>query len=216
MSDFVAGVLAVLVGLVFCYQGCLALRIAITVWGGFVGFALGASIGGDDQGILGTGLSWVLGFALALLFAALAYLYYEVSIALAMASIGFVLGTSLLVALGITWSGIVVLSGLALGIALAFVALLGDLPTVLLIVLSSMAGASVIVAGIMLLSGAVDSGDITRSSQITDELHDDWYWYVIYLALAISGIVVQLRSKARRAATMRDAWAQPTQPGPTA
>jgi hypothetical protein len=213
VSDFIAGVLAILVGLVFCYQGYLALRIAITVWGGFVGFALGASIGRDDQGILGTALSWILGLVLALVFAALAYLYYEVSIALAVASIGFLLGTSLLVALGVTWSWFIVLAGLALGIALAVVALLGDLPTVLLIVLSSMAGASVIVAGVMLLSGALDSDDITRSSQITDELHDDWYWYVMYLGLAISGIVVQLRSKERRAATMREAWApQTTQP----
>ena len=207
MSDFIAGVLAILVGLVFCYQGYLALRIVIAVWGGFVGFALGASIGRDDQGILGTALSWILGLVLALAFAALAYLFYEVSIALAMASIGFVLGTSLLVALGVDWSWLIVLSGLALGIALAFVALVGELPTVLLIVLSAMAGASVIVAGVMLLSGALDSDDITRSSQITDELHDDWYWYVMYLGLAISGIVVQLRDKSRRAATMREAWA---------
>jgi predicted outer membrane lipoprotein len=207
VSDFIAGVLAVLVGLVFCYQGYLALRIVIAVWGGFVGFALGASVGRDDQGILGTALSWILGLVLALAFAALAYLFYEVSIALAMASIGFVLGTSLLVALGVNWSWLIVLSGMALGIALAFVALVGELPTVLLIVLSAMAGASVIVAGVMLLSGALDSDDITRSSQITDELHDDWYWYVMYLALAISGIIVQLRDKSRRDATMREVWA---------
>jgi predicted outer membrane lipoprotein len=216
VSDFIAGVLAVLVGLVFCYQGYLALRIAIAVWGGFVGFALGASIGRDDQGILGTAFSWILGLVLALVFAGLAYLYYEVSIALAMGSIGFVLGTSLLVALGVTWSWVIVLSGLALGIALAFVAIAGDLPTVLLIVLSAMAGASVIVAGVMLLTGALGSDDITRSAQITDELHDDWYWYPMYIALAISGVVVQLRASARRAATMREAWAQPTQTAPAA
>jgi hypothetical protein len=210
VSDFIAGVLAVLVGLVFCYQGYIALRVAIAVWGGFVGFALGASIGADDQGILGTALSWILALVLAVVFAALAYLYYAVSIALAMGSIGFVLGSSLLVAVGVTWSWLIVLSGLALGIVLAFVAIAGDLPTVLLIILSALAGASVIVAGIMLLTGALGSDDITRSAQITDELHDDWYWYPMYLVLAISGIVVQLRSSERRAATMRDAWAQPT------
>jgi hypothetical protein len=212
VSDFIAGVLAVLVGLVFCYQGYLALRVAIAVWGGFVGFALGASIGGDDQGILGTAFSWILGLVLALAFAALAYLYYAVSIALAMGSIGFVLGTSLLVALGVTWSWLIVLSGLALGVVLAFVAIAGDLPTVLLIVLSALAGASVIVAGVMLLTGALGSEDITRSAQITEELNDDWYWYPMDLVLAISGIVVQLRDSSRRAATMREAWAQPTQP----
>ena len=47
-----------------------------------------------------------------------------------------------LVALGVTWSWLIVLSGLALGIVLAMVAIAGNLPGILLVVLSAMAGAS--------------------------------------------------------------------------
>jgi hypothetical protein len=206
MSDVIAGVLAIVVGIVFCYQGYIAMRIAIAVWGAFVGFGLGASIGGDADGILSTAWSWGLGVILAVVFAALAYLYYEVSIALAMGSIGFVLGASVLVAFGVTWSWLIVLSGLALGIVLAFLAIVGDLPTMLLIILSAMAGASAITAGIMLFTGQLDSDQITRSAAITDELHGHWYWYVIWGAAAISGLIVQLQSSAQRAATVRDTW----------
>lgn len=206
MSDWVAGILAIVVGIVFCFQGYLAMRIVISVWGALVGLALGASIGADDGGLLSTGLSWILGLAFALLFAAIAYLYYEVSIAIAMGSIGFTLGASLLVALGVTWSWLIVLAGLALGIVLAIVAIAGDLPTVLLVVLSAMAGSSAIVAGLMLLTGVLDTELITRSGAITEELDDDWYWYVLWLGLAVAGMVTQFVSSKRRAATVREAW----------
>jgi hypothetical protein len=209
MSDWVAGLLAIVVGFVFCFQGFIAMRIVIAIWGALAGFALGASLGGDDAGFLGNTLSWILAIGLALLFAAVAYLYYAVSIALAMGSIGFVLGTSALVALGVSWSWLIVLSGLALGVALAVVAIVGDLPLLVLVILSATAGASAIVGGIMLLTGALDTEQITRSAAITEELNDDWYWYVIWLVAAVAGFVSQIRLADRMTATMRDAWDAP-------
>ena len=206
MSAWVAGLLAIVVGFVFCYQGFIAMRFVIAIWGAFAGFALGASLGGGETGILGNTLSWVLAIVLALLFAAVASLYYAVSIALMMGWIGFTLGASLLVALGVSWSWLIVLSGLALGIALAFVAIIGDLPLVVLVVLSAAAGASAIVGGIMLLTGALDTEQITRSAAITEQLNDDWYWYAIWLVAAITGIVAQLRLADRMSATMRENW----------
>lgn len=206
MSDWVAGLLAIGIGAVFCFQGYVAMRIMIALWGGLVGFALGSGIGADDGGILSNTLSWVLAIVLAVLFAAIAYLYYAVSIAIAMGSIGFTLGASVLVAFGVTWSWLIVLSGLALGIVLAFVAIAGNLPGILLVVLSAMAGASAIVGGIMLLTGVLDTEQITTSAAITDELNDDWYWYVIWAAAAAAGMLVQIVSSEQRAATMREAW----------
>ncbi len=206
MSDWLAGLLAIGIGAIFCFRGYIALRVVIAAWGALVGFALGASIGGDDSGILTNAFSWILGIVLAVLFALVAYLYSAVSIALAMGSIGFMLGTSLIVALGITWSWLIVLSGLALGIALAIIAIVGDLPTILLVVLSAAAGASAITGGIMLLVGTLGTDDITRSAIITEELNDDWYWYVIWIAVAVGGIVAQVRYGDRMDAQMRAAW----------
>jgi hypothetical protein len=212
MSDFIAGLIALLVGAVFCFQGWIAMRIVIAIWGGLAGFALGASIGADDGGILANTLSWILAIVLCLLFAAIAYIYYAVSVALAMGSIGFTLGASALVALGVTWSWLIVLSGLALGIVLAFIAIAGDLPMLLLIVLSAAAGASAIVAGLMLLTGALDTDQITRSAAVTEELNDDWYWYAIWIVAAVAGAVMQVRLADRMTGTMREAWDAPRAP----
>lgn len=210
MSDWVAGLLALVVGAVFCFRGYLAMRLMIAVWGALVGFALGASIGADDDGILASALSWILAIVLAVVLAVVAYLFYAVSIAIGMGAIGFTLAVSLLVALGIDWSWLLVLVGLAAGLALAGIAIVADLPGVLLVVLSATAGASTIVTGLMLLTGVLDTEQITRSATVTEELDDDWYWYVIWALAAVAGMIVQLRDVDRRAATMREAWRAPS------
>lgn len=208
MSDWVAGLLAIGIGAVFCFRGFLAMRFVIAVWGALVGFTLGASLGGGDSGILATGLSWILAIVLAVLFALIAYLYYAVSIAIAMGSIGFTIGASIVVALGISWSWLIVLAGLALGVTLAIIAIAGDLPTMLLVLLSALAGASAITGGIMLLTGALDTEQISRSAAATESLNDDWYWYVIWIGLTIGGIIVQISEAARLTGSMREAWDQ--------
>ncbi|MFP5489074.1 MAG: DUF4203 domain-containing protein, partial [Acidimicrobiia bacterium] len=202
--------LALGIGAVFCFRGYLAMRLMITLWGALAGFALGASIGADDGGVLSGALSWILAIVIGLVFALVAYLYYEVSVAIAMGSIGFTLGASVLVALGVTWNWVIVLVGLALGVVLAIVAIVGDLPGIILVVLSALAGASAIVAGIMLLTDVLDTEQITRSGALTEELNDDWYWYVIWAVAAAAGLLVQMRTREREMETMRQAWTTPT------
>ena len=208
MQDIIIGLLAIFIGAVFCFRGYLAMRMVIPLWGAFAGFALGAGLiaASSDDGFLRTGLSWVVGFGVALLFGLIAYLYYEVAVLLAMGSVGFVLGTSAMVALGIDWSWLIILVGVLAGTVLAFVAIVADLPMMLLIVLTALAGASAVVTGAMLLFGAVETADFTQSS-ITSELDDDWWWYVSYLVLAVAGLVAQFQSIASIRSSMREDWA---------
>jgi hypothetical protein len=205
MNDIVVGLLAILTGAVFCFRGYLAMRLVIPLWGAFAGFMLGAGIVSGSDGFLGSALGWIVGIVLAVVFGLLAYLYYEVAVVIGMLAIGFALGTSLMVALGVTWSWVIVLFGVALAVVLAFVALVGDLPMALLTVLTAMAGASAIVAGLMLIFGVTDVGDFD-SARTTTALADDWWWYAIYLALAIGGMIAQFLDVERRRDTLRSAW----------
>jgi Domain of unknown function (DUF4203) len=207
VQDIVIGLLAILIGAVFCFRGYLAMRLVIPLWGAFAGFILGAGLiaASSDDGFLRTGLAWIVGVAIGLLFGLVAYLYYEVAVLLAMGSIGFVLGTSAMVALGISWSWVIILVGVLSGSALAFVAIVADLPMVLLVVLTAMAGASAMVAGGMLLFGAVDSSQFTQAS-ITESLDDDWWWYVSYIVLAVAGLVAQLQTVNSIRSSMRADW----------
>jgi hypothetical protein len=203
--DVVIGVLAVAIGALFCFRGYLAMRIIIPIWGAFVGFMLGAGIAAsiENQGFLTTVLGWILGLVLAIVIAALAYLYYEVSVAIVLGGIGFVLGTGLMAALGVTWSWVVVPVGVAVGLVLAVIAILADLPAILLVVLTALGGAATIVGGVMLLVGTVDLDELDRET--TERLDLGGWWYALQIGLAIAGIVAQSRDAARRQ-RLEQAW----------
>jgi hypothetical protein len=212
MNDFVVGVIALLTGAVFCFRGYLAMRLVIPLWGAFAGFMAGAGLVSGDAGFLGNALGWLVGFGLAIVFGLIAYLYYEVSVVIGMMGIGFVLGTSLMVALGVNWSWLIVLSGVVMAVALAFVAIAGDVPMVLLTVLTALAGASVIVAALMLFVGTFDAEDFSIG-KTTEYVADDWWWFVIYGGLVVGGIIAQFTDVDRRRESLRQAWS--TGIGPT-
>ncbi|MGF7124944.1 DUF4203 domain-containing protein [Rhodococcus sp. TAF43] len=212
MSDIVIGILAIAVGAVFCFSGTAAMRFVIALWGAFAGLNLGAglvsAITGD--GYFATALGWIVGILVALLFAVLAYLYYAVAVTLAMASVGFALGTAAMVAVGVTWNWVVVLVGVILGVALAVLTLAVDLPAVLLVVVSVLGGAVAMVGGVMLLAGAVDTADFDHAS-LTTTISDDWWWYAMYVALVVAGVVAQSRMLGRER-SLRDQWRHTSAP----
>ncbi|MBM7366547.1 TM7S3/TM198-like domain-containing protein [Gordonia hydrophobica] len=194
MPSILIGLLAIVIGALFCFRGVVAMRVVIAIWGAFVGFNLGAGIVSalTGDGYLSTALGWIIGIVGALLFAFIAYLYYAVAVTLAMASIGFALGTALMVALGVTWNWVVILVGVIVGILLAVAAIMLNLPALLLIVFSALGGSTAIVGGVMLLVGTIETSDFTRAA-ITSTIGDDWWWYLAYVALVIAGIVAQAR-----------------------
>ena len=207
MQDIALGLLAVLVGVLLCFGGALFMRFVISVWGAFAGFNVGAGLvaGIGDERFLGSVLAWVVGLVFALVFALFAYLYYAIGVVIAMASIGFALGAGLIVALGMDWSWLVILAGVVVGIVFAAAAVLSDLPALLLVLFSSIAGASVVTAGVMLLAGAMDSADLTDNA-FASRVEDEWYWYALFLVLAVAGAVAQLQDAAVRRRGIRDGW----------
>lgn len=208
MTDVLLGVVAIAIGAAFAFRGYLAMRLVIPLWGALTGFFVGAGLVAafTDGGFLATTTGLLVGVATSLLFAVLAYVYYEVSVVLSMAAIGWVLGTALLTAMGITWSWVVVLGGVAAGILLAFFAIAADLPMTLLTVLTALGGATVVTAGVMLLVGTLDVEDL-GSGATTTTMEDSLLWTLLYLGVAIAGIVVQLRDTNRRRGGLRSSWA---------
>lgn len=197
MSDEVLGILAIIVGVIFCFGGYWVLRYVIALWGAFAGFGIGAGLVAtiNNQVFLANALGWVVGLVLALVFAVFAYLYYAVAVILSMGSIGFALGSALATALGASDGWLVILVGLVLGIVVALLALAFNLPMMLLVFLSAAGGATVVVAGAMLITGALDRTDLTTA---TTAVRSEWWWYAVYLALFVAGLVTQARRTAVR------------------
>jgi len=208
VEDIVIGGLAVVVGLLLCFAGYAALRAVIAVWGAFAGFLLGAGLVSNftGEGFLGTVLGWSVGLAVAVVFGLIAYLYYAVSVVIGMAAIGFSLGSTLMVALGVSWTWVIVLVGVVVGMLLAMLAIVGDMPMLLLAILGAFAGSSVTMGGLLLLTGVLDRGDLV-TPETTATLELAWWWTAAYLALAVVGLVAQLRSVEARRGTLRDGWA---------
>lgn len=207
MQDTLIGIILIALGILFCFRGYAALRIIIPLWGAFAGFILGAGLvsGADGGGFLRTGLAWFVGILVGLVFGLLAYLYYEVSIVLAMGANGFTLGTSLVVALGAEWSWVIVLGGVVFAVLLALLAIVGNLPGVILLVLGALGGSAAIVAGAMLLADVIDTENM-NSATVTQEMDASWLWTALFVGLAILGIVSQLRDVENFRESLRDTW----------
>jgi hypothetical protein len=204
MTDILLGILAVLMGAFLCAGGQWLLKVLIPIWGAFAGFVFGAGLvaGFSEEHFLGTVLGWVLGLVFALVFGLLAYLYYAVGVVLMTAAIGFSLGTGMVAALGIDWNWVAVVSGTILGALFGLMAVLADVPTLILIALTALAGALLMVAGFMLITGVVDSADLTRSTT-TSQVQDDWWWWVTFVVLALGGGFIQASNVAAVRGSMR-------------
>lgn len=207
MSEIVVGVVLVAVGLLLCFRGYAALRIAIAAWGAVVGFSVGAGAVAvaTGQTVLASPLAWLAGGAVAVAFGIVAYAFYAVSVVIGMGGIGFTLGTTAMVAIGVSWSWLIAAAGLGLAVALAVLAIVKDLPMVVLAVLGAFAGASAALAGLFILTGDLTIGALGQA-RTTGVLAPAGGWWIAYLALAAAGIIVQLRERAARSGSLRAAW----------
>jgi hypothetical protein len=207
MADIILGLLAIIAGGAMLVAGQLVLRLVIPIWGFFAGFAFGAGIVAKaaDEHFLGTVLGWVLGLVFAVIFAVLAYLYYYVAIVLAMGAAGFAIGSGFIIAIGIDWSWVAVLVGLAVGLAVGLVSVLTNVPMIMLVFIGSIAGAVGVTGGLMLLVGSLNSADFSRGD-FTDTVSNSFFWWLLLLVLAVGGIFVQLRQRAMMRQSVREVW----------
>lgn len=209
MDDVLVGILAAVVGLLVAFVGYRALRTMIALLGALTGFGVGGAIaaGFPIAGGFGTVVTWIVALATALLFGWLAYAFYQVAVLLGLASIGFSIGAGLMVALGFRGDWLVWLVGAFVALVLVVIGLIGDLPAVLLIMLTGLAGANLAITGAMLLAGAVDLTELNAGG--ADPV--GWWWAAAAIVLAVIAIVSQLRSLNRsRAAAMQAQWAART------
>jgi hypothetical protein len=207
MKDIIVGLLAVAAGLMFCFRGYLLMRIVIPVWGFFVGFALGGAIISaiTDRAFLGTVLGWIIGVVIGVVFAFIAYTYYAVAVVLTMGTVGYLLGSTLMVALDIRWNWLVIAVGVVVGFVLALGAVLIDLPTVVLTVVTALSGATATIGGVMLIVNRLDLADLGDDA-ITSQINASWGWWLAYLVLALAGVFAQVQATENVRASVRSTW----------
>ncbi len=192
-----ASLFAVLLGLAFCFAGYRVFLILLPVWGFFAGLWLGAEatmliFGG---GFLATTTGLVAGFIVGLIFALLSYLFYIVGVALVAAGFGWALGAGFMAALGFGSDFLVAIVALVVAVVLAGLTFVFNLQKYVIIAITAIGGANAIMLSALLLLGRVSLDSLKGAGNaIGPILQDSWFWLIVWLVVAIAGIVVQIRA----------------------
>jgi hypothetical protein len=185
--------IALLVGLAICFNGYRWFLILLPIWGFFWGFALGAQALQAVFGIgfLATVTSWVLGFIVGAVFAVLSYLFYLVAVALMAGSLGYGLGLGIMGLIGFDFGLITWLVAIGLAIVVAAVTIYFNLYKYVIIVTTAIGGAGTVVITLMFGYAGLTLANLAQNP-IRFALQGSPLWTILFLVLAVLGIVSQL------------------------
>ena len=214
LDGLLVGILAIAIGLAFCFWGFRVFLILLPIWGFFAGFLLGANgvtyLLGDA--FLATTLGWVIGFLLGLLFAVLSYLYYWVAVILLGGALGYQLTLGLLHWIGFEADGLIAfVLAIVGGVIFAVGFFLLQMPAVIVIVATAISGAGATIAGVAIALGLIPlaslNGGIFGSYSVSDM---GWLGIIGAIALAFAGAIYQTRTIADMAARIsQDSYMNP-------
>jgi hypothetical protein len=198
LEGLLVGALAILVGLAFAFVGYRFFLVLLPIWGFVVGFALTANAiaGLLNEGFLVTILGWIAGFFVGLVFAVLSYFFWYVAVIVLAGTVGYALGASILAALGIDSGFLIFLAGLAVGVVFFIGAIVLAVPKWAIVVLTAIGGAGAIVVGAALAIGRFPVSGLSEGGIVGAAIGDSVLWALAWAALAVAGVVVQLRSSA--------------------
>jgi hypothetical protein len=190
-------ILAVVIGLAFCFGGWRFFLLLLPIWGFVVGFGLGTEMMRNlfGDGTFATVTSWIVGLVIAVVFAVLSYLYYYAAIAILGGTVGYALGASAWGIIGNEQGVIAFVIGLAVGVVFAIAILALNVPRYLVIVLTGLGGAAVILEGWFLLIGKIPTENTTWFS-VGALIKDSWFYLIVWALIAAAGILAQMRAPA--------------------
>jgi Domain of unknown function (DUF4203) len=194
----ISSIIAMFFGFIVGFGGYRFFLILLPIWGFFYGFGFGAH---SVQALLGeaflaTVTSWVVGFVLGAVFAALSYLFYFFGVALIAGSLGYALGASVMMALGMDFGFIPWLVGVIVGVVFAIGAIVLNIQKWVVIVASSLLGAGIIVGTFLFMFGGLPSAQLVQNP-VRYVLQNSPFWFFAFIVLAILGIIAQYETTRR-------------------
>jgi len=190
--------IALLFGLAVTFGGYRLFMLLLPIWGFVFGLALGAQ---TVQAIFGVGFlstvtSWVVGFIVGGVFAVLSYLFYIFAVALIAGSLGYSLGTGLMLLIGLEMNLITWLIGIVVAIALIVVTLRFNLAKWLIIIGTAFLGAGVIVGTFLAMFGGLPAEEVV-ANPVKAAMQNSPFWMITFIILGIIGLVVQIGANRR-------------------
>jgi hypothetical protein len=154
----VLGVAGIVLGTAVAAYGTRVFYLLLPVWGAVVGFLVGAELVSAVFGdrLFATLLGWIVGIGLGVMLAVVAGLAFRIAVVILALSVGYWVGSGLLVALGLEPGLVTSAGGAIMAAALGILAIYADGPRLLVAALTAWGGAAIGIAGALVLVGAVE------------------------------------------------------------
>lgn len=200
VESVVVGLVALVVGLAFCFVGFRLFLVLLPIWAALLGFVTGAQIVGA---IFGTGFladvtGVVAGLAVGLGFAIVSYLAYGAAIAALGLFLGYAFGSGIVAWLTGGFDLLAAAAGLVVGAALAIGTLAFNVPKWAVVAMTAVGGAGVAVAGAFVMAGRIAVGDLERGV-VGSLVQESPVLLLVVLALSLAGIWAQTARTSGRA-----------------
>ena len=211
--------LAIGLGLIFLLFGYALFRVLLPIWGFIAGMIFGVqgieSLMGASS-FLSVSLGLFVGFFVGLLLAFIAYYVYAFAVIIWGASIGYLLGQGLMLAIGFQYGFLVWLVGIVAAVGMVMLFMRGRFPRLLIMLLTSAAGAMAIITGLFALFGQVPTAPaamgLTRLM-----VYGSWFWILVWAGIAGFGLAVQYATAKDRDVLMQSyTWEEAYGPAPKA
>lgn len=207
---FCAVLIALLFGLAVAFGGYRFFLLLLPIWGFFFGLFLGANA---IQALLGIGMfatitSWVVGFVVGAIFAVLSYLFYAVAVAVIAGSLGYGLGVGIMGLFGLNSLELITfIVGIVLAVALIAVTFYFNLAKYVIIFATGIGGAALVVGTLV-----IGVGEATLLRLVEDPVRVAFQisplGTILFIGLAIAGIVVQIRANRAYEIETYNRWAE--------
>lgn len=209
MNDILLGIILIVLGAGVALFGIWAFGVMLPVWGFIGGFFLGATAIASifGQGFLQTTLGIITGLVVGIVFALLSYFFWYFGVIFAAASVGALIGTGLMRAVGLNAGWILWLIAIIFGVIFAAGALILNLPPYLVIVNTALAGSAAVVTGLLLVLHRITYADLGNGPAWATVNHQ-WFWAAIWFVIGIVAMLFQLQKVDELASTLpADKWA---------
>jgi hypothetical protein len=189
---FCMGLIALLFGLALAFLGYKLMWIMLPIFGFFFGLGLGAQtvqviFGG---GFFATITSWVVGFVVGAIFAALSYLFYFLAVAIFSGAFGYGATVGILTAIGLNMNFLVWLIAIIVAVVVAFVVLRFNLQKWAVIIVTAIAGTSAIIFTLLAAFGQVTPLTLLMDP-VRLAIQNSFLWLIFFLVVAGAGIWFQ-------------------------
>jgi hypothetical protein len=190
-------VLAVVIGAALILYGYRIFLVLLPVIGFFAGFWVGASAMQFtlNENFLATIFTIVVAVVIGIIFAIASYMMYMMGVIVVAFAFAAMIAAGIMTSIGFESGFIVGAVAIAAGVGLVILTVQKNLQKYVIMAIMSTGGGSMVVLGVLVLIGQVSLDTLkANGNMIGPVLESGTLWVIIWLGLAIAGLVYQIRT----------------------